>query len=104
MEPARVEISLVCEQTVSQNPTVPAFITATKVQGAQVQTQKLAGALEGSVAVQIEDQLRRWDALRGGAMLSVHENASSISSARGTENHLTQIAHPGNLHLGLEGV
>lgn len=74
MEPARVEISSVCEQTVSQNQTFQHLSQQQKSKALRYgHTQKLAGALEGSVAVQIKDQLRRWDELRGGAMLSIRE-------------------------------
>lgn len=72
MEPARVEISSVCEETVSQNQPFQHLSQQQKSRTLRYgHTQKLAGTLEGSVAVQIKDQLRRWDELRGGAMLSI---------------------------------
>lgn len=59
-----MEISSVSEQTVSQKQPFQHLSQQQKSNTLRYGHTETAGALEGSVAVQIKDQLRRWDKLR----------------------------------------
>lgn len=105
MKPARVEISSVCEQTVSQNQPFQHLSQQQKSNTLRYDTQRETGKSSGrQCGSSNQGPAEETGQAPSGAMLGGRENVSSSSSAGGTENHLTQIAHPGKLHLGLDGV